>query len=100
VLSQTLLPTTDGKGRIAAFELMFINDPIKALIRKAETYKVNSHIQTGANEGMILLDDFLFNLWSAQRITYNDMMRRSQDPQGLEKKVRDYTEAMRGRRRA
>jgi twitching motility protein PilT len=99
VISQTLLPATDGKTRVAAFELMFINDPIKALIRKAETYKINSHIQTSANEGMILLDDFLFNLWTAERITYNDMMRRSQDPQGLEKKVRDYTEAMRGRKR-
>jgi twitching motility protein PilT len=99
VISQALLPTADGKGRVAAFEIMFVNDPIKALMRKGETFKINSHIQTGANEGMILLDDFLFNLWSNQRITYNEMMRRCQDPPSLEKKVRDYTELMRGRKK-
>ena len=79
------MPTADGKGRIAAFELMFVNDAIKSLIRKGETYKINSHIQTAGKEGMILLDDFLFNLWTAQKITYNEMMRRSQEPELLEK---------------
>jgi len=99
VVSQTLIPTSDGKGRVAAFELMFANDPIKALMRKGETFKINSHIQTAGKEGMILLDDFLFNLWTAQKITYNDMMRRSQEPEMLEKKVREYTEMLkRGKR--
>jgi hypothetical protein len=43
---------------------------------------------------MILLDDYLFNLWVAQKLTYNDMMRVSQDPDQLEKKVREYTEKL------
>ncbi|MCY3017801.1 MAG: type IV pilus twitching motility protein PilT [Planctomycetota bacterium] len=99
VISQTLIPTADGKGRVAAFELMFANDPIKALMRKGETYKINSHIQTAGKEGMILLDDFLFNLWTRQRITYNDMMRRSQEPEMLEQKVREYTEMLKRQKR-
>ena len=98
VISQTLVPTADGKGRVAAFELMFANDPIKALMRKGETYKINSCIQTAGKEGMILLDDYLFNLWTSQKITYNEMMRRSQEPEMLEQKVRNYTEAMKNRR--
>jgi len=98
VISQSLLPTADGKGRVAAFELMFANDAIKALMRKGETYKMNSHIQTSGKEGMILLDDFLFNLWTAQKITYNEMMRKSSDPEQLEKKVREYGETMKGRK--
>ena len=93
VISQTLVPTADGKGRVAAFELMFANDPIKALMRKGETFKINSHIQTAGKEGMILLDEFLFNLWTSGKITYNEMMRRSQEPAMLENKVREYTEA-------
>jgi twitching motility protein PilT len=99
VISQTLLPTADGKGRVAAFELMFANDAIRALMRKGETFKINSHIQTAGKEGMILLDDFLFNLWTTQRITYNEMMRRSQEPDMLEKKVREYTEMMKARKK-
>ncbi|MCK6473517.1 MAG: type IV pilus twitching motility protein PilT [Planctomycetes bacterium] len=99
VISQTLLPTADNSGRVAAFELMISTDAIESLIRKGETFKINSHIQTGGKEGMILLDDYLFNLWSSQRITYAEMMRRCVDPPSLEKKVRDYTEAMRGRKK-
>jgi twitching motility protein PilT len=95
VISQTLVPTADNTGRIAAFELMFASDAIRALMRKGETYKINSHIQTSGKEGMILLDDYLFNLWTSQKITYNEMMRRSQDPEALETKVRAYTEEMR-----
>ena len=99
VISQTLIPTLDNKGRVAAFELMFANDPIRALMRKGETFKINSHIQTAGKEGMILLDDFLFNLWTTQRISYNEMMRRSQEPEMLEKKVREYTEMMKNKRK-
>jgi len=94
VISQLLLPTADGKGRVAAFEIMIANDPIRALCRKGETYKINSSIQTAGRDGMILLDDYLFNLWNAQKITYNDMMRVSQDPDQLEKKVREFTEKL------
>ena len=96
VISQLLLPTADGKGRVAAFEIMMANDPIRALCRKGETFKINSHIQTAGKEGMILLDDYLFNLWNAQKITYNDMMRVCQDPDQLEKKVREFTEKLKG----
>jgi len=99
VISQELMPTADGKGRTAAFELMFVNDPIKALIRKGETFKINSHIQTAGKEGMILLDEFLFNLWTVQKITYNEMMRRSQEPEMLERKVREYTEMVKKKQR-
>jgi twitching motility protein PilT len=98
VISQLLLPTTDGQNRVAAFELMFVNDAVRSLIRKAETYKINSHIQTGANEGMVLLDDFLFNLFVTGRITYNTMMRHCQDEAAVETKVREHTETGRRKR--
>ena len=92
-MSQTLLPTQDKKGRVAAFELMFTNDAIRHLLLKGETNKINSHIQTGAKEGMVLLDDYLFNLWTSQVVSYHEMMRRSQDPLTLERKVREYSAA-------
>jgi len=93
VITQTLIPTQDGKGRVAAFEIMIINDAIRSLIRKNEAFKINSHIQIGAKDGMVLLDDYLFNLWVAGKIAYNEMMRRAVDVPSLEKKVREYSEA-------
>ena len=98
VISQMLLPTADGKGRVAAFEIMLANDAIRSLMRKGETYKINSHIQTSGNIGMVLLDDYLFNLWTAQKIDYNEMLRACQEPDMLETKVREYTEAMKRKR--
>jgi twitching motility protein PilT len=94
VISQTLVPTKDGKTRVAAFELMFCNDPIRALIRKNETFKVRSFIQTGGKDGMVLLDDFLFNQWTAGKIDYQPMMERAQDLEVMEQKVREYTEVL------
>jgi twitching motility protein PilT len=88
VISQQLLPTADGKGRVAAFEIMLMKPSIAHLIRKNEVFKINSDIQTGRREGMILLDDHLCELYMAGRITFSEMMKRALSPQELEKKVK------------
>ena len=63
VISQRLLPTADGKGRIAAFEMMFVNSAVSNLIREGRTANINQAIQTGINQGMMTLgksiDDLL-----------------------------------------
>nr|WP_319487375.1 PilT/PilU family type 4a pilus ATPase [uncultured Caproiciproducens sp.] len=56
VISQRLLPTADGNGRIAAFEMMFVNSAISNLIREGRTANIGQSIQTGVNQGMITLD--------------------------------------------
>jgi twitching motility protein PilT len=91
VLSQTLIPTADGHSRVAAFEIMIVNDPIRHLIRENKAFRIDSFIQTGGKQGMILLDDFLFGLWAQGRITLSEMMMRAQDLEALQKKVREYT---------
>jgi len=55
VISQRLLPTADGKGRIAAFEMMFVNSAISNLIREGRTANIGQAIQTGVNQGMTTL---------------------------------------------
>jgi len=87
-ISQLLLPRAGGKGRIAAFEIMLMKDSIANLIRKKETHKLASDIQTGRGEGMILLDDHLYELYMGGKITFADMMRSSSKPQELEKKIK------------
>ena len=62
VISQVLLPRADGNGRIAAFEVMLMNPAIGNLIRKGETHKIQSTIQTSKRFGMITLDDYLLEL--------------------------------------
>jgi twitching motility protein PilT len=93
VVSQALLPKAEGSGVVAAFEIMMITDAIAHNIRENQTHKITSSIQTGAKDGMILLDDFLYNLFLQKKITYQTMMSAAQNPADLEQKIKEYTYA-------
>jgi len=62
VVTQTLLPKAGGKGRVAAFEIMLGTDAICNLIRENKCHQINSSIQTGQRQGMVLLDTYLAGL--------------------------------------
>jgi twitching motility protein PilT len=89
IVSQALLPKADG-GVVAAFEILIMTSAIEHLIRENQTHKITSAIQTGAQQGMILLDDFLYNLFLQKKITYQTMMGAAQLPADLEQKIKDF----------
>ena len=62
VISQTLLKTKDGSGRVAAHEIMLGTPAIRNLIREAKIAQMYSAIQTGSNIGMQTLDQNLTDL--------------------------------------
>ncbi|HEY1147253.1 MAG TPA: type IV pilus twitching motility protein PilT [Pseudoduganella sp.] len=62
VISQTLLKTKDGSGRVAAHEIMVGTPAIRNLIREAKIAQMYSSIQTGSNVGMQTLDQNLTDL--------------------------------------
>jgi twitching motility protein PilT len=62
VISQTLLKTKDGSGRVAAHEIMLGTPAIRNLIREAKIAQMYSSIQTGSNLGMQTLDQNLTDL--------------------------------------
>ena len=62
VISQTLLKTKDGAGRVAAHEIMVATPAIRNLIREAKIAQMYSAIQTGSNVGMQTLDQNLTDL--------------------------------------
>ncbi len=68
VISQILIPAAGG-GRVAAFEVMLNNPAIENHIRKSETFKIPSVIQTSRRQGMVLMDDFLLDLYREGRVT-------------------------------
>jgi twitching motility protein PilT len=82
VVSQILLPAASG-GRVAAFEVMLNNPAIENHIRKCETFKIPSVLQTSRRQGMVLMDDFLLDLWRAGRITKEVALERSFDRKAL-----------------
>ena len=62
VISQTLLITKDGAGRVAAHEIMIGTPAIRNLIRESKVAQMYSAIQTGAQLGMQTLDQCLLDL--------------------------------------
>jgi twitching motility protein PilT len=80
VLSQTLSPRADVDGMIAAFEFMYVTPAIQNYIRKNEVYRVDSDIQTGKRYGMQLLDDHLWMLFGAGKISKEEAIDKSKQP--------------------
>ncbi|MCL1822645.1 MAG: type IV pilus twitching motility protein PilT [Oscillospiraceae bacterium] len=80
VVSQTLIPTADGKGRVAAMELLNSTDAISSLIREGKTYQIPSAIATGRAKGMFTLDQDLARLTAQARISKDEAITRCQDP--------------------
>jgi twitching motility protein PilT len=62
VISQTLLKTRDGQGRVAAHEIMIGTPAIRNLIREGKVAQMYSAIQTGQSFGMQTLDQNLQSL--------------------------------------
>ena len=62
VVSQTLLPTLDGKGRTACMEILNVTDACAAMIRDDKTHLLLSAIQSGKQYGMMCLDQELARL--------------------------------------
>ena len=87
VVSQVLMPRAGGKGRVAGFEIMINNPAIANLIRKNETNKIQSTIQTSRRMGMITLDDHLLELVKQERITGRTALDYAQDPRDLEARL-------------
>lgn len=69
VVSQTLLPRTDHKGRVAAVEVMIPDSAVSNLIRQAKLEQVYSLIQTGSNKGMQTLEQSLADLVSRRIVS-------------------------------
>jgi len=87
VVAQTLLPAKDGKGRVAALEVMVGVPALRNLIRENKTAQILSVIQTGASHGMISLDQHLRELVMQGRLSRQDAAAHASNPSVFETPV-------------
>lgn len=80
VVSQTLVKRKDGRGRVAAHEVLVANGAVRNLIRENKSYQINSLIQTGARQKMVTLDLSLVRLVQRGLVTVDDARARAKDP--------------------
>jgi twitching motility protein PilT len=87
VISQVLLPTKDGRSRVAAFEIMYMTPAIANLIRENKSNRLDDEILKGRNMGMITLDEHLFSLYTRGLVKKEDMLEKSMNPQAILNKI-------------
>src|SRR5213075_1802933 len=80
VLSQALCPRSDTDGMVAAYEFLYVTPSVQNLIREAKTFRIDSEIQTGKRFGMQLLDDHLWMLFQAGKISAEEAIDKSKVP--------------------
>jgi twitching motility protein PilT len=80
VISQRLVPTADGAGRVPALEILMVTPAVSNLIREEKTFQVRSVLQTGRAQGMCLLDDSLAELCKGGLVDRGTARRFAEDP--------------------
>jgi len=84
VVAQQLIRKKDGKGRVAAIEIMLGNSALGNLIREGKTSLIASLIQTGSAEGMVSMDQSLMALYQKGKIDRQETLIRLSDRKLLE----------------
>jgi len=77
LVSQRLLPKKDGKGRVAAIEVMLNSPLISDLIFKGEVQEIKEIMKKSRELGMQTFDQALFDHYEGGRITYEDALRNA-----------------------
>jgi len=72
IVSQLLLPTADGKGRIACNEILLKTPGLPNVVREGNNQMLYSIMQAGKGQGMQAMDDVLFNLAEEGKISAQD----------------------------
>ena len=80
VISQTLLKTKDGSGRVAAHEIMLSTPAVRNLIRENKIAQIGSVMQTGQQHGMQTLDQCLQNLVRRNQISVDMARSKASNP--------------------
>jgi twitching motility protein PilT len=86
ILSQDLLPSADRTRRVLAYELVVANTAVRNLIRENQLHFLENTMQTAAKEGMVLMDNCLYDLYCKCLITYDTAMSRARHPDRISKK--------------
>lgn len=87
VISQQLIPTMDGSGRVAAFEVLHNNPAVRNLIREGKTHQITSVMQTNRKLGMMTMDDALVQLYQEAKISKDMALQFAQDQESIKNKL-------------
>ena len=83
VVSQQLLPSINGRERVAAFEVLHVNGAVRNMIRESKTHQLITVMQTGRRLGMITMDEAIIQLYQKKKITKETAIQYAQEPETM-----------------
>ncbi len=86
VVSQKLLPGV-SENLVSAFEIMHTNSAIRSLIRDGKTHQLLSTISGAASEGMISMDQYIFELYKNGKISSQTALEFSENPEQIGRRI-------------
>ena len=95
LISQRLLPRQEGKGRIAAVEILLNTPLISDLINKGEVQEIKELMKRSRELGMQTFDQALFDLYENQLVTYNDAIRNADSVNDLRLQIKLHSQRAR-----
>jgi twitching motility protein PilT len=90
VVSQLLLKTPDGRGRVAVHEILLKTPGLPNVIREGNTPMISSIIQSGKGVGMQSMDDVLFRLATEKKIAGEDAFHKANNKARFESMAEDH----------
>jgi twitching motility protein PilU len=95
LVSQRLLPRQEGKGRIAAVEIMLNTPLISELIFKGEVSEIKEIMKRSRELGMQTFDQSLFDLYENHMVTYEDALRNADSVNDLRLQIKLHSQRAR-----
>ena len=86
IIAQDLLPSADRSTRVLAYELLIANSAVRNIIRENNQHMLETLIQTGGKDGMVLMDACIYDLYCRALITYDTALSRARNPERMSKK--------------
>ena len=87
IISQELLPSVDRSRRVLAYEFLIATSAVRNLIRENNLHQLENCIQTGARDGMVLMDNCLYENYSRCQISYDTALSRARNPDRIAKRA-------------
>jgi len=85
IVSQKLLPSITGKGRVLAEEVMLMNNAIQTCLRERKFEQIQGLIEIASGEGMFTIDAHLVDLMRKGKITMDVAYKHCRDETVLNK---------------
>ncbi len=87
IIAQELVPSVDRARRTLAHELLVANSAVRNVIRENQLHMLETIIQTGGKDGMILLDSCLHDLYCRCLVSYDVALTRARHPERIAKRT-------------